>query len=141
MRDGSDNNNADVRPGGSMPLEKTMKLTIKHHDLRSTDELDSLVEEQLLRITPRICVEEAVVALGCYRDRSPPYRAMIRIVTPGPDLEVEASDHTPVAAFRQAMNDLDQQLDRRGRNRARQGRSQRQQPRRLRPPFASRPSR
>ena len=115
-----------------------MKLTIKHHDVRSTHELDSLVEQQLLKITPRLCVEEAVVALGCSRDRSPSYRAVIRIVTPGPDLEVEGRDHTAVAAFRQAMSDLDRQLDRRGRNRAWQRRGQRQQPRSLRSPSASR---
>jgi ribosome-associated translation inhibitor RaiA len=124
-----------------MAVKMKMKLTITHHDVRSTHELDTLVEEELLRLVPRICVEEAVVALGCSRDRSPAYRAVIRIVTPGPDLEVEGHDHTAPAAFRQALSDLDRQLARRSRNRVWQRRSQRQQSRRLRGASASRSSR
>jgi ribosome-associated translation inhibitor RaiA len=118
-----------------------MKLTIQHYDVRSTDELDSLVEEQLLSITPRVHIEEAVVTLGCYRDRSPACRALIHLVTPGPDLQVEGTDHTVVAAFRQAMSDLDRELDRRSRQRAWQRRSQRQQPGHLRHTSASRSAR
>jgi ribosome-associated translation inhibitor RaiA len=108
-----------------MAAKQTMKLTIKHHDIRSTHELDSLVEQELLSMASRVCIEEAVVALGCQRERSPSCHAQIRIITPGPDLQVEGTDHTVAAAFRQALIDLGRKLDTRHRNRARQRRSPR----------------
>lgn len=95
-----------------------MKLTIRHHQIRSTDPLDQWVEELLLPLESRLLIEEAVVILSRNHTTSPAFRARIKVVTPGPDLEVEGKDHTIQAALSKAVSTLDAKLDRRDRNRA-----------------------
>lgn len=87
-----------------------MKLITEHHNLRSTDELDSLVEERILAFEPRLQIDEARVRLECRWERSPAYRVAIHIVTPGPDLRVEGHDHTIRAAIGKALTNLDARL-------------------------------
>lgn len=110
-----------------MAREK-MKLTIQHLQVRSTDELDSRVEERLVGLEPRLRIEQAIVALSHDREGSPAFRARIHVVTPGPDLLVEAADHTLAAALTKAFNDLERSLDARDRSRAWRARSNRQNP-------------
>ena len=87
-----------------------MKLTVQHHKIRSTDELDSLLEERIFELAPRLQIDEARVRLECRWDMSPAYRVAIHIVTPGPDLEAEGQDHTIRAAIGKAFLDLETRL-------------------------------
>ena len=48
-----------------------MKLTVQHHKARSTDELDSLLEERIFELQARLQIDEARVRLECRRDASP----------------------------------------------------------------------
>ena len=84
-----------------------MKLNVQHHNLRSTHELDSLIEERIFELEPRLQIDEACVRLECHWEKSPAYRVAIHIVTPGPDLEAEGRDHTIRAAIGKAFLDLE----------------------------------
>ena len=109
-----------------------MKLTRQHHNLRSTDELDSLVEERILAFEPRLQIDEARVRLECRWEKSPAYRVAIHIVTPGPDLQAEGRDHTIRAAIGKAVIDLEDRLRDRERKSIRRVRSNLQTPAALR---------
>ena len=92
-----------------------MKLITQHHNLRSTDELDSLVEERIFAFEPRLQIDEARVRLECRWEESPAYRVAIYLVTPGPDLQAEGCDHTIRAAIGKAVTDLESKLEHRAR--------------------------
>ena len=92
-----------------------MKLITQHHNLRSTDELDSLVEERILTFEPRLQIDEAWVRLECQWEESPACCVAIRLVTPGPDLQAEGCDHTIRAALGKAVTDLEDKLRERSR--------------------------
>jgi ribosome-associated translation inhibitor RaiA len=87
-----------------------MKLITQHYNLRSTDEMDSLLEERILAFEPRLQIDEARVRLECRREESPGYFVAIHIVTPGPDLRVEGRDHTIRAAISKAVASLEDML-------------------------------
>ena len=59
-----------------------MKLITQHRNLRSTDELDSLLEERILAFEPRLQIDEARVRLECNWEESPACRVAIHIVAP-----------------------------------------------------------
>lgn len=99
-----------------------MKLNIKYSGFASNDQLDGWIEDQMLPLEARLLVEEASVTLSVDRDKSPPFQIGIAVVTPGPDLLVEASGHTIRAAFTAALVSLHRNLDRRDRNRIRRKR-------------------
>ena len=105
-----------------------MRLITEHENLRSTDELDSLVEERILAFEPRLQIDEARVRLECRWDMSPAYRVAIHLVTPGPDLEAEGQDHTIRAAIGKAFLDLETRLRDRERKPIRRVRSNLQTP-------------
>ena len=105
-----------------------MKLITQHHQVRSTDELDSLVEERILAFEPRLQIDEARVQLECNWAQSPSFRVAIHIVTPGPDLLAEGRDHTLRAAIGKAVAHLDDKLRERSRQPLRRLRSNRQAP-------------
>ena len=92
-----------------------MKLITQHHNLRSTDELDSLVEERIFTFEPRLQIDEAWVRLECQWEESPAYRVAIRLVTPGPDLQAEGCDHTIRAALGKVVTDLEDKVRHRSR--------------------------
>ncbi len=90
-----------------------MKLTLYHHNLRSIHEVDSLVEERILKLGDRLQIDEARVRLEFQSELSPAYRVAIHIVTPGPDLQAEGCDHTIRAAIGKALADLEGRLQHR----------------------------
>jgi ribosome-associated translation inhibitor RaiA len=51
-------------------------------------------------------IEEAHVRIEYSRESSPPYKASAHLLIPGPDLRVEASDHTARTAFAKVMAQL-----------------------------------
>ena len=105
-----------------------MRLTVQHHNLRSTHELDSLLEDRILDLQPRLQIDEARVRLECRWEHSPAYRVAVHIVTPGPDLQAEGCDHTIRAAMGKALADLEAQLRHRERKPIRRVRSNLQTP-------------
>jgi ribosomal subunit interface protein len=109
-----------------------MKLNVQHHNIRSTDELDSLLEERILKLEPRLQIDEACVRLECRWEKSPAYRVAIHIATPGPDLETEGRDHTVRAAIGKAFLDLEDRLRDREHKSIRRVRSNLQRPAALR---------
>ncbi len=105
-----------------------MKLTLHHQNIRSTHELDSLLEERILEMGNRLQIDEARVRLEWQAELSPAYRIAIHVVTPGPDLQAEGCDHTIQAAIGKALADLDGQLQHRERKPLRRWQSKRQLP-------------
>jgi ribosome-associated translation inhibitor RaiA len=105
-----------------------MKLNVQHHNLRSTHELDSLIEERILALQPRLQIDEAKIRLECRWEESPAYRVAIHLVTPGPDVLAEGRDHTIRAAIAKAVADIEAKLGDRDRKPLRRLRSNLQTP-------------
>jgi len=83
-----------------------MRINLQHLNLRSRDGLDHWVEEQVLALGEARRIDEANVRLECRSEASPPFVVHIHLVTPGPDLFAESSDHTLRAAFTKALTRL-----------------------------------
>jgi ribosome-associated translation inhibitor RaiA len=73
-----------------------------------------MVEEHILALGTLLIIEEAKVRLECSFQESPPFRVVVKLVTPGPDLEVEERDHTMPAALLKAMACLEKVIAERG---------------------------
>jgi ribosome-associated translation inhibitor RaiA len=87
-----------------------MKLTLQHHHLRSSDELDSLIENRILALQPRLHIDEANVRLECRYQESPAFSVRVHLVTPGPDVSAEGRDHTIWAAIEKVMADVEAKI-------------------------------
>ncbi len=109
-----------------------MKLTLEHHHLRSTDELDSMIEERILALQSRLQIDEANVRLACHYETSPAFSVRIHLVTPGPDVVAEGRDHTLRAAIEKVMTGLEGRIGGRIEKRRRRVRGNLQEPRRMR---------
>lgn len=83
-----------------------MKLIVQHTNLRGSAPLDHWIEECLLGLLPLVRIEEARVRLEYLPAASPAYRATAHLLIPGPDLRVEAVDHTPQNAFAKVLAQL-----------------------------------
>jgi ribosome-associated translation inhibitor RaiA len=103
-------------------------MTIQHTFVRSTDAVDSLIEERIFALQPRIEIEEARIRLEHSRHASPAYRVAVHLVTPGPDLKAEGRDHTLRAAIEKAVARLDSLIVNKGIKRMRRQRSKLQAP-------------
>jgi hypothetical protein len=87
-----------------------MKLIVQHHHLRSRDEVDSLIENRILALQPRLQIDEASVHLECRREQSPAFTVRVHLVTPGPDVFAECRDHTIRAAIQKVMADVEAKI-------------------------------
>jgi len=87
-----------------------MKLTLEHQSIRSTNALDSWIENQIFSLQPRLQIDEANVRLACRPEASPPYEVNVHLVTPGPDVFAAGRDHTLRAAFEKVMKQLHDKL-------------------------------
>jgi ribosome-associated translation inhibitor RaiA len=94
-----------------------MKLTLQHMNVRSTNALDSWVEEQIISLQPALQIEEAVISLTHDRDASPAFQVKAHLITPGPDVFAEGCDHTLQAAFIKLMESLRAKIGDRATNR------------------------
>ena len=83
-----------------------MKLNLQHFSIRSTNALDSWVEQQIIALGRLRQIDEANVRLECHRDISPAYYVRVHLVTPGPDVIAESNDHTLRAAVEKAIRQL-----------------------------------
>lgn len=83
-----------------------MKLTLQHYSIRSTNTLDSWIENQIFALQGRLQIDEANVRLCHHPEASPAYEVNVHIATPGPDVFAHGRDHTLRAAFNKVMADL-----------------------------------
>lgn len=109
-----------------------MKLTVQHSHLRSTDELDSLIENRIIALQPRLQIDEARVRLECRHDDSPAFSVHVHLVTPGPDVFAESRDHTIRAAIDKVMCEVESRIEDRHARRQQRISSNLQEPARLR---------
>lgn len=91
-------------------MTTTMRINLQHLNLPSRDGLDRWVEEQVLALGEARRIDEANVRLECRSESSPPFTVHIHLVTPGPDLFAESSDHTIRAAFAKALTQLQESM-------------------------------
>lgn len=105
-----------------------MKLTLQHFDVRSTDVLDTLIEERILALQPSLQIDEANVRLERQRGTSPAFRAQVHLVTPGPDLLAEGRDHTLRAAIEKVLTELELRISERTTRRLKRMRGKRPAP-------------
>ena len=105
-----------------------MKLTVQHHHLRSSDQLDSLIENRILALQPRLQIDEANVRLECHFEESPSFSVRVHLVTPGPDVVAESRDHTIRAAVNKVMAALEEKIGSRALKRFRRLRNNLQAP-------------
>jgi ribosome-associated translation inhibitor RaiA len=94
-------------------MTNTMRLNVQHLNIRSLDALDSWVENQILALGRARQIDEANVRLIHRHDVSPAYQVHVHLVTPGPDVIAESSDHTLRAAVTKVMRELRGQIARR----------------------------
>jgi ribosome-associated translation inhibitor RaiA len=87
-----------------------MKLTVQHFHIRSIAAVDTLIEERIIALQPRLQIEEANVRLEHQQESSPAFRVHVHLVTPGPDLLAEGRDHTIRAAIDKVMAELEQKI-------------------------------
>lgn len=100
-----------------------MKLTVQHFDLRSTNAVDTLIEEHILGLQSRLQIDEADVRLERRREVSPAFRVLVHLVTPGPDVLACGQDHTIRAAIGKAVRDIEHKLRERAQRPLRRRRS------------------
>lgn len=108
-----------------------MKLTVQHHQVRSTDELDSMIEERILELQSRLQIDEANVRIACHHETSPTFSVHIHLVTPGPDVLAEGRDHTLRAAIEKVMSGLEGRIGDRVERRRQRVRGNLREPRRM----------
>jgi ribosome-associated translation inhibitor RaiA len=109
-----------------------MKLTVQHFDIRSTNVVDTLIEERILALQSRLQIDEANVRLEHRREVSPAFRVRVHLVTPGPDVLAEGHDHTIRAAIDKVMADLEHKITHRWLKRTQRLKSNLQSPAALR---------
>lgn len=80
-----------------------MKIILKHLNHRPSVSLTELLEKELAALAPDLRIDEARVWFERMADASPPFRVAFHLVTPGPDVMVEARDHTLRAALMKAV--------------------------------------
>jgi hypothetical protein len=83
-----------------------MKLILQHANLQSSERFDRWIEECLLSLLPLVRIEEARIRVEYRPEASPAYHAYAHLLVPGPDLRVEAVDHTPQNAFSKVLLQL-----------------------------------
>lgn len=100
-----------------------MKLTLQHKNVRSTNTLDSWIEEQIISLQPALQIDEAVISLTHDNDASPAFHVKAHLITPGPDVFAEGCDHTLQAAFLKLMESLSGKIGNRATNREKRQRN------------------
>jgi len=83
-----------------------MKIMTHYRNIDPDQQLDAVIEAAIRELEECIEVEAAEITVERSRFATPPVRTRILIVTPGPDLQVEARDYTTPAAFIRAHREL-----------------------------------
>lgn len=114
-----------------------MKIILKHLHHAPSASLTALIHEQLAELAKTRQIDEARVTIERQLEVSPPFRISAHLVTPGPDVFAESSDHTLRAALQKTMAQLAANIGQLHQKRARRDRNrQTTQPNRFAPPSA-----
>ncbi len=100
-----------------------MKLILQHRFHQPSDSFTALVESELAALGTQRRIAEARILVERQKDKSPPFRISAHLVTPGPDVMAEASDHTLRAALTKLVRSLQDTLSQRAQKRIRNDRS------------------
>jgi hypothetical protein len=76
-----------------------MKLTLQHRHHEPSPFFTALIESEMKALQPVLRIDEARVRIEHRSDSSPPFCISAQLVTPGPDVCAEATDHTLRAAL------------------------------------------
>jgi ribosome-associated translation inhibitor RaiA len=76
-----------------------MKLILKHRHHEPSPFFTALIESEMKALEPVLRIDEARVRIEHQPESSPPFRISAQLVTPGPDVFADASDHTLRAAL------------------------------------------
>jgi hypothetical protein len=79
-----------------------MKVNIQHRHRGNKELTERLVRSSLNMIGQRRTITEALVRIEERPELSPPITVLAHLVTPGPDIVVQASDHSLAAAISKA---------------------------------------
>lgn len=96
-----------------------MKLIIKHRSHQSSPSFGALVQERIESLRKSLQIDEAHILVECRSESSPPFRMAAHLVTPGPDVLAEATDHTLRAALHKLVALLESRIGHRRQKRAR----------------------
>lgn len=96
-----------------------MKIVLKHLHHNPSASLANLIERQLREIGRLLQIDQAHLLLERRLEASPAFRVSAHLVTPGPDVMAEASDHTLRAALQKTMGQLIKRIDHRRTKQAR----------------------
>lgn len=96
-----------------------MRLHLSHRNHAPSVSITDLVRKELEDLGTVLQIDEAKVHFARSLEQSPPFSISFHLVTPGPDLHAEATDHTFRAAALKAIAGLRAELGRRQRKRAR----------------------
>lgn len=88
-----------------------MKMTLQHVHVPSTDAMDTLIEKGVFALQPLIQIDEAIVRVEWNEGQSPAFKAHAHLVTPGPDVEAEGTDHSLRAAVSKMFKALRAKVD------------------------------
>ncbi len=95
-----------------------MKLVLRHVNHHPSRSLTELLDKELDALRGELRIDEARVCFERLEDASPPFRVAMHLVTPGPDVVVEATDHTLRVALLKAVEEIRSKLVHRRRKRA-----------------------
>ncbi|MCF7731543.1 MAG: HPF/RaiA family ribosome-associated protein [Akkermansiaceae bacterium] len=96
-----------------------MKLTLTHRNHAPSATIVGMIEKELKSLQPDLQIAEARVHLERSLTDSPPFSASFHLVTPGPDVIVQATDHTLRAALLKAFEAARDKIGHRNLKRAR----------------------
>lgn len=80
-----------------------IKLTLTHRNHAPSASIVEMIGRELKSLEPDLQIDEARVHLERSLTDSPPFSASFHLVTPGPDVIVQAADHTLRAALLKAI--------------------------------------
>jgi hypothetical protein len=96
-----------------------MKLTLTHRNHAPSASIVEMIDKELKSLPPDLHIDEARVHLERSLTDSPPFSASFHLVTPGPDVIVQATDHTLRAALLKAVAAVRGKIDHRNLKRVR----------------------
>jgi len=77
-----------------------------------------MIEKELISLQSELQIDEVKVHFERSLTKSPPFTISFHLVTPGPDIEVGATDHTLRAATLKAFGEIREKLEHREQKRA-----------------------
>ena len=83
-----------------------MKLRIQHLHHQPSASFEALIRANIEALGEEQQIDEARVLVEQRPEARPAFRIAVHLVTPGPDVEAEATDHTLLAALHKAIAQL-----------------------------------